>query len=396
MPAFLDEKNQFDITQYYNFLKQQRITEKEYIEDIKNYIGTTTIINNFVNHSYIPEILIQNIINYLAEERTIDLVTLDLNTKKNQIPKHSQEELITFYNNNLELFRAPEKRTISCLVLNNNDFRNKVIVNENDIDDYVANNSITNVTNETKKIIIKDIEDKKINTLINEIYNKIEDELGAGNSLSEISSKFGGKYTLITEVDSITIKNSDVREYADKIFAMNKGDTFIDYKQGYIILELQDIKSSKILEFDQAKDQVENYLLRQANIDTLKKLTSTLNYTNFIKEIKKINLPLTIGVKVARYKKNKIQNIPIELIDRILLASPKTILPVFFDTQKAYLVLVNNSKINTDIANEISKKSFSTIKENIKGSILNEVITFARNKANVTVNKHILDTFTED
>lgn len=147
LPYFKNEKEEFDIKIFKTFLNNTYQSEEQYLKKTREKLLKDTLISIFLEAFKTPELMIDNIVNYLAEKRKLDLVEFDLSTqvKGINIPTPSEDQLKEYYLQHQKLFVIPEVRSFNYLKISSENTEGKISFSEQELLDLY---------NEKKKILI--------------------------------------------------------------------------------------------------------------------------------------------------------------------------------------------------------------------------------------------------
>ncbi len=301
---FHNKEGQFDIEILKNALKNSNMTEKQYFDKLQKHYSQEIILNNFINNYYIPNIFTDDIIRVFAEKRTIQLISVDLLDKKlqsNLLPP-TDKQLQEFYNNNKSKFEKPEQRNISYIILDDNYFKNKVIIDNKTLEKYYETHSDQFQERKDFASNISQIKEKYISEQVNILYNNtitlLEDEVASGSNLQEIATKLGIQLTIIDETTKKELINHQVLgKFADNIFSMQEHEISYPIEastSSLIMVNIHKITPSKVEELNQIQNLVYQewvkYTIRNKNLILLQDFLQTTDANNFINDAKKINL----------------------------------------------------------------------------------------------------------
>ncbi|WP_109234502.1 SurA N-terminal domain-containing protein [Orientia tsutsugamushi] len=390
--AFNNNQN-FDINIFRNILKNLHISEPQYFDQAAKQQLSEILLCQFINNNYVPSILTKNIINLSAETRNIQLVSIDLQNEQLQstLDSPSSEQLQEFYNNNQSKFEKPEQRHISYIVLDNNYFKNKVIVDNKSLEEFYRTHSdqFSEKNSFTKNIA--EVREKYVNHQVDKLFNDtitlLEDEVASGSNSSEIAKMLNVKLLTLNNVTKQKLANNKIlSNVADAIFALEEHETSYPLdvsSKMLIIVSIQKIIPTAVEKFDNVLNQVQEEwkknTIRERNIELLNKFQQTTNADNFIADAKKYKLTVKPNVIVTRLNNNTVE-LPKEFVEQLLTLKKREVSNVYISTsnQHAYVALI--SAITTD--RDLTTK-FLSLTEDIKGSFKNliyhELVTYLYN-----------------
>ncbi len=305
-PIFKNERGEFDI-KIFNLFKKYYSSEEEYLLTIKEKILNNILLTIFLESFKSPAIMVTNIIDYMAEARNVNIVEMDLTIKNSPVVTPSSDTLQQFYQNNQELFKTPESRSFSYFIIPTSWLLKKINLNNDEVisfynenKDNFAGKEFSKVKKEAKEMLTQE----KLNELTFELAKNLEDDVASAGNLVEISQKYDMPIHRLSNItfDDLIANQPDFAVAADNIFELTEGELSypieLQNKGGLLLVELKDIKPSKIedfaVSFDKAKMLWENQQIINANLKTLNELA--LSYEPNKGELK--NFPAK-GIKIT-------------------------------------------------------------------------------------------------
>lgn len=312
-PALHNEKGVFDKNYFKSILINNRMSESEYVNDIKTNIASEFLLASISSFNA-PEIFSNYFHQYNNQTRTIDLVQISGNLKSGDL-KISNKDIEKYYNNHKNDFATPEYRNIEYIVITPSNFVSDVEVSEEEVDDAAMQmlpqpdsqsdldlqpksqpNSKSNTqttiaskastssqsteveptVNDTlsasqKHTLKTKLIEQKSEQLMYEKMKEIEDYLASGDTLQEVASKFKLIYKDIPFIDkhgSFQSKKTQTPEtyYPHSIikeaFKLNESEPsdaiqIGNNKVGYYIVNIKKIKPSIIPTINELKEKIE-------------------------------------------------------------------------------------------------------------------------------------------
>ena len=232
------------------FLKRNRISEKQYIEIIKDATLKQIVLERIAGVSYIPKTVSENIYNYEYEKKQVDVIKVPLSLITD-VSQPNDAELVQFYQDNRANYQTEEKRKFTYLMWNSQIIAKGLVLKDEELQEYYDENIADFTTAEKRELqnIVVSSEEKA-----EEIYNKIKE----GGDFAEIA-----KTTLSLSDETINmgfLEEKDVfdEDIAVQLFALEKGQISqpMESDFGWHIFKIADVKPSKIMPFDVVKDQI--------------------------------------------------------------------------------------------------------------------------------------------
>nr|WP_321362009.1 SurA N-terminal domain-containing protein [uncultured Hyphomonas sp.] len=123
---------ELDLATYQRVLAQNRFSQAEYEEQVKSELTLQVLQRGTIAGLITPDVLKAIQSRYLAESRDVAWFILDTA----DIPKPAaptEEEVLAFYNENLDALKQPERRAIDLVKVSADDYLNQVEVTEQEI-----------------------------------------------------------------------------------------------------------------------------------------------------------------------------------------------------------------------------------------------------------------------
>ncbi|WP_347939121.1 SurA N-terminal domain-containing protein [Rickettsia oklahomensis] len=397
-PVFKNEQGVFDIKIFKTYFRNSYMDEEKYLLNFKEKALKNIFVGIFAESFYIPKAMTENIVDYMAEKREVELVQIDLQNKPKdlQIPTPTDQQLKDFYQDNKTSFEVPEKRSFSYIKANIKDLKVSVTQDEllefyNENKDEFGNQSFETV----QKQLYDLLKAQKIDILNMEFAKKLEDETVAGASLIDIAEKYKLPIHNVNYVSyAELIEDEIIAGNADSIFELSEGELSYpieaEDKSYLMLVELKSIQPTKIPEFDSIKEQVNKVWIKQhiadVNLNIIKDLAKEYNSDQEnIKEFK------ATGIKISKknYIRSEIEN-ELSLTPEILLSIFNTKIgsntPVFQVGDEVYFAHIKSRSIDELTAKNIRFNSEKSIIYNIKNSIIDELINYAIIQNDMRVN----------
>ncbi|AGJ02926.1 Parvulin-like peptidyl-prolyl isomerase [Rickettsia prowazekii str. Breinl] len=309
-PMFKNEQGVFDIEIFKTYFKNAYIGEEKYLLNFKEKVLKNLIVSTFAKSFYVPKAMTDNIVDYMAEKREVELIQLDLQNKPKDLQIHTptDQQLKDFYQDNKAAFEVPEKRSFSYIKANIKDFKISVTQDEllefyNENKDEFGDQSFEAVQTQLHDLLRA----KKIDILNMELAKKLEDEIASGASLVEISEKYklpiqNVNYVSYAELIGDNIMADNIAESADSIFELSEGELSYpieaEDKSYLILVELKSIQPAQIPKFNAIKDQVNKVWIKRNIEDVNFKMIKDLakEYNADPEQIKDFN---AVGIKIS-------------------------------------------------------------------------------------------------
>ncbi len=326
------------------FLRQQRLK----IEDLVNIISYETRANVFDDLFFekkYPTEFSKKINLYDNQTREISLIKIPYQDIK--IPnldeeniKIDDEELIEYYEENSNKYMSIEKRDISYLVIDKNNYKDNFIPSESEITEYFNTNKEMFNTPEGRTFKQFNFKSKE------EAENFKKQTIGLSNS--EIINYVNEKNIKFNEFKEVN-RNQVLEELSNAIFSLNIGEVsnVITTDLAYHIVILDDILLQKDAVLNDAKNIIKE-TLTNVELDNyfndlkLKINQQLLNGYSMIDLANENNLQINKLINISKSNDDK-SNLEQAIINTSFTLNKEFLSDVFdFDQNKAYIIYVDN------------------------------------------------------
>ncbi len=189
---FQNEKKVFDRQKFEMFLAQAGLTENNFFNQIRQEILRNELIEALFGGVIAPASLVQRVHAFVGQKRVLSIATIESSKLKlDQEPR--QEEVKEFYNKNKPLFTAPEYRDVSLLLLEESHVLPLIQLDEAQIKKAYQTRSKEFKGESFEKVkakIANDLKKPMVAEKLYELTNKIDDAIGGGASLEEVSKQY--------------------------------------------------------------------------------------------------------------------------------------------------------------------------------------------------------------
>jgi peptidyl-prolyl cis-trans isomerase D len=399
--AFQNEEGIFDKSLFDRVLASSNLSSEEFINSYKRMLLENLIFGIYQSSAYVPNLLKENILNYILDKRTFDLVSIDLSSKSHvKIPNYTEQELEDFYHQNQKLFEVPESRKLNYIIIKYKDLLQKSKVNDLNILDYYEKNkeNFENKTFDESKAEIESILKSNMeSSQISDFLKALEDEIALGLSLNQISKKQDLKiYSIEDFTKDYQSKEPDLKDFKDRIMNMQEQEVSypMEVKEGLIIFEIEKIKNTETPTLKEIYNKVvvawENHQYEQNNLGIIQNFAQIANSQNFIDQASKLGLDINHDISVSRNKQDNDKNIEDSLLNEVFISNINQITKLVIYNGKAYIAKINNISKNS-ISNEEEDNIKQNINNNIKRSMIDDIITHLKYINKVQINTKLLE-----
>lgn len=401
-PMFFNSDGEFDPQIYKSVFENAKLNEKEYLDYVKSQALQGTISGLFALSYKVPEIMTDNMINFMAETKnaTIYKMNLSHNDKAFKVGEPEKELLRGIYDASQKAFTVPEKRSFRYIKISRDFLSKEINITEQDMKKYFDENpdEFINISyGKAKKEIKSVLTESNLEDLIAKYSRKLEDDVAAGMSLEEISNKYDIKITNISDVSKNNLlnnKNEDQAELADHIFEMIAGE--ISYpvevkdKHEILLTILDSIAQERIQEYSEVEEKIiELWKVRQLsdfNMNNFIKFAQGDKLSKDSKDLAKKGIKLIKKANLSRVDIND-DEIPAELFSQIFKIDDKSkTMPFQGKDGHAYFAYLEKSYIDNKKKKNIAEKGLEHFQNTIKNSLLQEIIINMTMKNDVKIN----------
>lgn len=267
-PAFVGTGGNFDPLQYKTRLSNARITEAQYVADMRREIASSQLFSVVRTEGLAPKTLRDDIFRQEGEKRTAETVYVP-DAMIVMTAKPTAEQLNAYYETNKTRFQIPEFRAFSYILLTVDDVMTAVTVSSEQVkQEYEARASEFGAP-EKRDIdqVMADSEDKA---------KAVVAAVGAGKSLEDAAKDVLGNANSVIKLGAVEKKELPPGPLADGIFAAQAGlvPQPIQSPLGWHVVRINTVEAGKKVTFDEVKDKIEKDLKAQIAPDLLIKMVT--------------------------------------------------------------------------------------------------------------------------
>jgi len=260
---FYDKSGKFDKDLFKRVLASNNISESDYIKDLKVSIGAFLLTRHMADFD-VPQQFANQFYSYDKQDRVVDLFVINSRGRDNIAI--SDKEIEALYSTNKVRFSDPEFRGIEYIAITPASVRSKVKLDQARIEQEL--NSLKPKSPEQQEELRKGIVNSKIEQKLFETIKEIEDDIGEGKTLKDLSAKFGLNYVRLPFIDASGLdvngkspaslpKSS---KFLSEAFALTESvaSDAIQSENGkeYYILNIVSVKPPVTKSLDQVKKQI--------------------------------------------------------------------------------------------------------------------------------------------
>ena len=382
---YVDNKINDDVLN--SFLSQQRLKIEDLV-DIISYETRGEIFDKLLFEKRYPIQLQEKINRYNNQSRTIENSKISLDDIKlnnidiNNLNKDNSD-IINFFDQNINNYMTGEKRDISFIIIDKENFRENFVPSENQIFEYYNNN---------KKLFLKpeNRSFKQFNFKSRDEAEKFKTEVISMTN-SEIINFATSNNIIFNEFENLN-KNQVLDELANEIFSLNKNEIsdVVETTLAQHIIVLDNIINEKQLLLDDVSNEIKN-ILTDIQLD---------NYFNELKTL--IDQQILDGFSIQEISNSN--DLSIESLNQITLENDnqddkiKAIIQASFTQNKDFLSDLNDLDENTSFILNVNKiypsipEKIDDIFENVKKDyLISEKISLAEDIYNQNFDNNDLD-----
>ena len=293
-PAFAGTGGAFDPLLYRNRLQQARISEAQYVTEMRREIAASQLFGVVRPDGLAPKSLRDDIFKMEAERRVAETIYVP-DSIIVDVPKPNTEQLNAYFEANKTKFQIPEYRAFSYVLLTADDILPQVAVTADMIKQEYAARSGEFGTPEKRDVdqAMADSEDKA---------KAIIAAVTSGKTLEDAAKQVLGTSDGVIKLGLVTKKDLPPGPLADGVFGLPLGvaPTPIQSPLGWHVVRVNSIEPGKSVPFEEVKDKLEKELRAQQAPDMLIKLV-----TDFERLLAKSQSMKTaaedLGLKVKTY-----------------------------------------------------------------------------------------------
>ena len=323
-PEFQDEKGNFSKALFENILKNGNMTEKAYVEIVRQEMANNLLIDTLNLRAPVLDIEAKTLLAAREEGRTISIYTLKPSLITD-VPLPSDAQIKEYYDSHGKEFTAPEYRTLSYVTIKSEDVSKDFHYSEDELKAIYKERQ-----EEFKRTERRSVEQLLYTSEDN--AKKASELLKAGKSFEDV-----GKETNILNKNSLALgkleKSNMIENAADKVFSMQKGEVTdpIQSPFGWHIFRVVDVEQPSVASFEEVRPKIEKELAAhsgdKALNDLANKFQDALAGGSSLAEVARDNKLKVLSVGPIDAKGNTPENIKatdLPDLDRFLETSFKT------------------------------------------------------------------------
>lgn len=267
-PAFQGTGGSFDPVLYRNRLQQARISEAQFVADMRREVAAGQLFGAVRPEGLAPKPLRDDIFRLEGEKRTgetiyvPDAIIVD-------VPKPSAEQLNAYFEANKNKFQIPEFRSFSYVMITIDDVQSQVAVTADQLKQEYEARAAEFGTPDKRDVdqAMTDTEDKA---------KAIIAAAKGGKSLEDAAKEVTGNADGVIKLGPVAKKDLPPGALADGVFGLPEGiaPAPIQSPLGWHIIRVNKIEPGKSVPFEEVKAKLEADLKAQQAPDLLLKLVT--------------------------------------------------------------------------------------------------------------------------
>ncbi len=262
-PAFHNTGGSFDPLLFRNRLQQARISEPQYLTEVRREIAANQLFGAVQPAGLAPKSLRDAIFKMEAEKRIAETIYVP-DALITDVPKPTAEQLNAYFEANKTKFQIPEFRAFSYVLMTADDVMGQVGVTADMVKQEYDARSAEFGTAEKRDVdqAMADSEDKA---------KAIIAAVAGGKTLEDAAKQVLGNADGVIKLGPVTKKDLPPGPLADGVFSLPVGvaPNPIQSPLGWHIVRINSITPGKAVPFDEVKDKLEKELRAQMAPDLL-------------------------------------------------------------------------------------------------------------------------------
>ena len=267
-PRFKGTGGSIDRRAFQNFLRQEGISESQFISILRNQIKKNQLLSAYTSGIEAPDILVEKLSEYGSEKRIAEIVTIPYR-KANSISPPDLETLKKFYQENKIRFRTPEYRDITAIYLDPKEFGKSITPPSDKVRESFealkASASLPERRDFSQILILSD-----------ESLNQVQNGFKTGKTFEQVSKDATGKPPQALGALSKNEMLPTIAEAAFKL-TLNEVTKPIKTALGWHILRLNKVEAARIATLEDLRPKIIEELKREIATDEIIQITGRID-----------------------------------------------------------------------------------------------------------------------
>ena len=266
-PMFRNAEGTFDPNILRAVLFNNNLSEAAYVEVLREDLRRRQLISSIISFDTPPATLIEQLLTFRTEKRVAE--TLVINANQAEIETPTEDERRAFYEENADLFLAPEYRTVTAVILTADDVLDTVAVSDEEIAaEYEARQGEFR-SPETRTV-------EQLTFADAETAAQGADLWRGGSDMAGIAAEIGGDAQALGDVARDDL---GLPELADAVFATDAGAVSdpVESPFGWHVFKVTAVNPSTVRPLDEVRDDLATAIARRKANDLLPDLGRQLD-----------------------------------------------------------------------------------------------------------------------
>jgi peptidyl-prolyl cis-trans isomerase D len=269
-PGFKNSTGVFDRNLFYRILSDNRLDEARYAALLRRDLARSEVVASVTSGATAPALLVDPLYKTRNEKRVADTVFI-AGDKVPGIAEPSEADLQAYHDSHESLFRAPEYRGFTALLITPEDFVGRVEVPEAQLrEDYQSRiaSYTTPDRREIEQFILPDEAKAK----------EAEAALAQGKDFESVAKDLANQSGDTIKLGWVTRDELGLNLPAlvDTVFALKQGETSkpVQSPLGWHIIKVAGVENGSVKSFEEVKDELASAAAREIAGDKLYKLAN--------------------------------------------------------------------------------------------------------------------------
>jgi peptidyl-prolyl cis-trans isomerase D len=294
-PAFAGTGGSFDRLLFRNRLQQARMSEAEFVADVRRQIAASQLFGAVRPDGLAPKSLRDDIFKMEAERRIAETIYIP-DAIIVDVPKPTAEQLSAYFEANKTRFQIPEFRAFSYVLMTADDIAPQVSVTADMVKQEYDARSAEFGTAEKRDVdqAMADNEDKA---------KAIIAAATGGKTLEDAAKEVLGSSDGVIKLGAVTKKDLPPGPLADGVFNLPVGvaPAPIQSPLGWHVVHINSITPGKSVPFEEVKDKLEKELRAQMAPDML--IKQVTDFERMLAKTQSMKLAAEdLGLKIKTYE----------------------------------------------------------------------------------------------
>jgi len=269
IPGFQDEKGNFDKTIFEATLKHANISEKAYVEEIRQEMAINLLADTLTGVMPVSDTAARMLLEAREEQRSVTIYSLSPSLVTD-VGQPNESQIKAYYDSHNRDFTAPEYRTLSYVTISSADVPANTALSEDAL----------KAAYKERLDEFKRPERRQVEQLLYSSEDKARaamDMIKSGKSFEQV-----GKSTDIMNKNALSLGKVEhgniLEKAADAVFSLKAGETTqpIESPFGWHIFYVSTIEPPSVAPFEEVRPALEKDMKQRNADDGLSKLANTL------------------------------------------------------------------------------------------------------------------------